>query len=189
MGKGEGVGQGRRLQGRASHERARADCLEAGRRCLASSRGWRAHDKEDGSAAARRRGGWGSTSAPKGSRAKDCAHSRGLPACDDSPHRIADDGELEMTMMARWSSHLETRPGRRCFGTAGQARCGDNPVWRRSARAPPARRGATSERAGQPQGRGRCVSGAIGNFAIIICGLRQYAIGPTNHRHRQSHQS
>jgi hypothetical protein len=31
--------------------------------------------------------------------------------------------------------------------------------------------------------------GAIGNFAIIICGLRQYAIGPTNHRHRRSHQS
>jgi hypothetical protein len=33
------------------------------------------------------------------------------------------------------------------------------------------------------------VAGAIGNFAIIICGLRQYAIGPTNHRHRRSHQS
>jgi hypothetical protein len=31
--------------------------------------------------------------------------------------------------------------------------------------------------------------GAIGNFATIICGLRQYAIGPTNHRHRRSHQS
>jgi hypothetical protein len=31
--------------------------------------------------------------------------------------------------------------------------------------------------------------GAIGNFAIIICGFRQYVIGPTNHRHRWSHQS
>jgi hypothetical protein len=29
----------------------------------------------------------------------------------------------------------------------------------------------------------------IGNFAIMICGLHQYAIGPTNHRHRWSHQS
>jgi hypothetical protein len=31
--------------------------------------------------------------------------------------------------------------------------------------------------------------GDISNFAIIIYGLRQYAIGPTNHRHRWSHQS
>jgi hypothetical protein len=23
----------------------------------------------------------------------------------------------------------------------------------------------------------------IGNFAIIICGIHQYVIGPTNHRH------
>jgi hypothetical protein len=35
----------------------------------------------------------------------------------------------------------------------------------------------------------RCKIRAIGNFAIIICGLRQYAIGPTNHRHRRSYQS
>jgi hypothetical protein len=34
-----------------------------------------------------------------------------------------------------------------------------------------------------------CEAGVIGNFAIIICGLRQYAIGPTNHKHRWSHQS
>jgi hypothetical protein len=37
--------------------------------------------------------------------------------------------------------------------------------------------------------KGPLYSGAMGNFAIIICGLRQYAIGPTNHRHRRSHQS
>jgi hypothetical protein len=34
-----------------------------------------------------------------------------------------------------------------------------------------------------------CTKRAISNFAIINCGLRQYAIGPTNHRHRRFHQS
>lgn len=85
--------------------------------------------------------------------------------------RIIDVGELGTTKdyigMERWSSHLETRLGWWCSGVAGRAQCGEEPAWRRSARASPVQRGATGKRAGQPHGRrhGCCVSeGRAGRF-------------------------
>jgi hypothetical protein len=58
---------------------------------------------------------------------------------------------------------------------AGQARCRDEPAWRRSARAPSARRGATGERARQPGTQARLLrergaSGAVPVFTIVGTG-------------------
>jgi hypothetical protein len=60
-------------------------------------------------------------------------------------------------------------------GAAGRARCRDEPAWRRSAWAPPARRGATGERARQPGTQARLLrergaSGAVPVLTIMGTG-------------------